>query len=190
MRRAVRAAFVAALLVVLTAACAGVEEGGTDGYISGDGTITTLDPADREKAPELSGVDLEGEEISTADFAGQTIVVNLWGSWCPPCRKEMPMLKEVSDQYADKNVQFLGLLTQDTPAAAKAFNEKIGISYPSIVDDAGENQLAFADSLPSQAIPTTWILDEKGRVAARILDPELDASTLADLIEYVRKSTQ
>ena len=100
------------------------------------------------------------------------------------------MLKEVSEQYADKNVQFLGLLTQDTPAAAKAFNDKLGISYPSIVDDAGENQLAFADSLPSQAIPTTWILDEKGRVAARILDPKLDASTLGELIEYVRKSTQ
>lgn len=189
MSRARWAVVLAALFLAL-GACTGVEEGGADGYISGDGTITTVDPADRSKAPLLTGPDLDGEELSTAEFAGQTVVVNLWGSWCPPCRKEMPMLKEVSEQYADKNVQFLGLVTQDTPASAKAFNDKIGITYPSIMDDAGENQLAFADSLPSQAIPTTWIIDGQGRVAARILDPELDASTLAELIEYVRKSTQ
>jgi len=181
MRRLLAAVLGTALLVTL-AACAGVKEGGDDGYISGDGTITTIDPADRKEAPTLSGVDLDGKELSSEDFAGQTIVVNLWGSWCPPCRKEMPMLKEVSEQYADKNVQFLGLLTQDTPAAAKAFNDKLGISYPSIVDDAGENQLAFADSLPSQAIPTTWILDEKGRVAARILGVA-DKGTLKALIK-------
>ncbi len=189
MRRRVLAGLGAAALLLLTA-CSGVEEGGEGGYISGDGTVTTIDPGDREPAPALSGLDLDGEELSTEDFAGQTIVVNLWGSWCPPCRKEMPILKEVSESYEDSSVQFLGLLTQDKPASARAFNDKIGITYPSIVDDGGENQLAFADSLPSQAIPTTWIIDSEGRVAVRILDPELGASTLTDLIEYVRKSTQ
>jgi len=176
------------LLLALTA-CSGVEEGGAGGYISGDGTVTTVDPADRKDAPELSGVGLDGEKLSSADFEGQILVVNLWGSWCPPCRKEMPVLKEVSES-ADSDVQFLGLLTQDTPASAKAFNDKIGIEYPSIVDDDGRGQLAFADSLPSQAIPTTWIIDADGRVAVRILDPELGARTLTELIEYVRKSTQ
>lgn len=177
-------------LTLALAACSGVEEGGTGGYISGDGTVTTVDPADRKPAPELVGAGLDGEDLSTADFEGKILVVNLWGSWCPPCRKEMPVLKEVSESYADSNVQFLGLLTQDTAASANAFNEKIGIEYPSIVDDDGKGQLAFADSLPSQAVPTTWIIDADGKVAVRILDPELGARTLTELIEYVRKSTQ
>lgn len=177
------------LLGLVLSACGGTQDTGGDGYIGGVKKITLVDAADRVAAPEISGEDLDGKPISTADFAGQTLVMNLWGSWCPPCRAEAPVLKAVSEEMADQGVQFIGMLTQDTQANAKAFNKKADITYPSMYDPAGEYQLAFVDSLPSQAIPTTWVIDPNGKVAARILDDELSEATLRGVIDQVKKST-
>ena len=178
---------VAAALVL--AACSGVgTRGSTGGYVSADGQITTVDPGDRKKAPVLEGKDLDGKDFSTADHAGKVMVVNVWGSWCPPCRAEAPLLQETAEEYADQGVQFLGLNVRDDTAAARAFDERIGAAYPSIVDVANRQQLGFADSLPSQAIPTTCVIDAEGRVAARIVDPQLRASTLTAVIDDVLAS--
>jgi thiol-disulfide isomerase/thioredoxin len=145
--------------------------------------------ADRKKAPVLEGEGLAGRPLSTADFAGKTVVVNLWGPWCAPCLAEAPELNEVATQYADKGVQFVGILTRSKdPSSAIAFNRNKGIVYPSFKDEGGKLELGFNDSLPTLAIPTTWIIDSKGRVAARVLD-KVSASTLANLIDDVQKST-
>lgn len=187
--RSARLVVVALMSLVLSACIGGVEDTGDDGFISGSGEITFVDPGKRQPAPELSGVDLDGNEFSTADLRGKVVVVNLWGSWCPPCRKEAPALKEVSDELADKNVQFVGLLAKDDPAKARAFNAKVGITYPTIDDSAGRNQAAFADTLPSMAIPTTWVIDANGKVAARAM-AELTTATLRALVDQTKKSTQ
>ncbi|MCL8252692.1 TlpA family protein disulfide reductase [Aeromicrobium fastidiosum] len=186
-------AAVATVLVVTTlSACSGAgNRGTTTGFVSGDGSeaITTVDAADREKAPVLEGEGLDGRPLSTADFAGKTIVVNLWGPWCPPCRAEAPALDEVAQEYASKDVQFVGILTRTKdPTSAIAFNRNKGITYPSFADQGGKLELGFNDSLPTLAIPTTWIIDSEGRVAARVID-KISASTLANLIDDVQKST-
>ncbi len=184
------AAVLLALALVVLAACSGRgTEGSTGGYVSASRFVTSVPVEDRTDAPVLEGEDLEGKSISSADFAGKTLVVNVWGSWGPPCRKEAPVLEEVAQQYADRGVQFLGLNVRDQTAAARAFEERIGTTYPSIVDSDGRQQLGFADSLPSQAIPTTWVIDAKGRVAARVIDPELRASTLSGVLDDVLAST-
>lgn len=191
-RRWGRSPVVALVLVLgfLLGACGGgADETGGEGYIGGVKKITPVEPQDRVKAPELAGLDLDGKDISSSDFEGKVLVVNLWGSWCPPCRKEAPVLREVSEELADQNVQFLGILTKDKPAAARAFNDKAGLTYPSVVDNDGSLQLAFADSLPSQAIPTTWVIDRNGKVAARIIDDKLTVATLRDIIAWTKKST-
>jgi thiol-disulfide isomerase/thioredoxin len=176
--------------LALLAACSGAgNRGTTDGFVSGDGSITTVDVADRKDAPVLEGDDLEGNPLSTADFAGKTIVVNLWGPWCPPCRAEADDLDVVAAEYADKGVQFVGILTKaKDPSEAIAFNRNREISYPSFADQGGRLELGFADSLPTAAIPTTWIIDAEGRVAVRILD-KVSASTLANLVDDVQAST-
>jgi thiol-disulfide isomerase/thioredoxin len=188
-----RVAAVGAL--VLVAACGG---GGrdrtTDGYVGADGSknsyVTVLAAADRKAAPVLEGEGLDGKPLSTSEFAGKTLVINLWGPWCPPCRAEAPALKQVSEEYAGKDVQFIGMLTRTPdPSSAVAFNRKKGITYPSFADEGGSLELEFVKTLPTQAIPTTWVIDAKGRVAARIMDPELHASTLAGVIDDVQKST-
>jgi len=193
-RRGARAlaAVVTVLAVMTLAACGGAgNRGTTTGFVSGDGSeaITTVDAADREKAPVLEGEGLDGRPLSTADFAGKTIVVNLWGPWCAPCRAEAPDLDKVATEYESKGVQFVGVLTRSKdPSEAIAFNRNRGITYPSFKDQGGRLELGFNDSLPTLAIPTTWIIDANGRVAARIID-KISASTLANLIDDVQKCT-
>jgi len=181
-------------LVLVSACGGGGRDRTTDGYVGADGSknelVTVVPVAERKPAPKLEGEGLDGKPLSTTDFAGMTLVINLWGPWCPPCRAEAPVLKEISESYAEKDVQFIGMLTR-TPdtSSAIAFNRKKGIAYPSFADEGGSLELEFVDTLPTQAIPTTWVIDAKGRVAARIMDPKLRASTLAGVIDDVQKST-
>lgn len=170
-RSAVAAA--AACLVLLLGGCTGSAEGADavegQGFVSGDGTVAVLDPAERRAAPELSGHTLEGEPLALSDFAGSVVVVNVWASWCGPCREEAPYLQAVADETGDDGVKFLGINTRDDDDAARAFQRRFEISYPSLVDDDGSLLLGFRDTLPPSAIPSTVVVDREGRVAARIL---------------------
>jgi thiol-disulfide isomerase/thioredoxin len=171
--------------ISLLAGCGSVGSGGsTGGYVSGDRTITVVPVADRQPAPELSGVDLNGTRLSSDDLlrTHRVLVVNVWGSWCGPCRREAPVLSAVSKQYAKRGVAFLGLLSRDKPAAASAFVRRFDLNYPSLQDRGGRLQLRFAETLPSQGIPTTWVIDRHGRVAARVL-VEVTKPTLVGLID-------
>lgn len=165
-----------------------VTTGGNDqGYVAGDGQVTVVPAAEREDAPELSGPTLDGGTWSLADQQGKTVVLNVWASWCPPCRAEMPGLQRLSERYADQGVTFAGLDTRDTDAAASAFIENIGVTYPQVVDPDGRLLLAFRDTLPPQAIPSTLIVDDEGRIAARVIGP-ITEPRLAALLDDVLAS--
>lgn len=152
------------------------------GYVAGDGSAVVLPVADRQPAPDISGPTLDGGTWTMADHLGQVVVLNVWASWCAPCRAEAPALEQVSVETADQAVQFVGLNTRDTEAAAKAFVANYGITYPNLVDDDGSLQLAFRDTLPPQSIPSTVFVDAQGRVAARVLG-EIDKSRLQGIID-------
>jgi thiol-disulfide isomerase/thioredoxin len=111
------------------------------------------------------------------------LVLNIWASWCSPCRAEAPALQELSMKHPE--VQFLGVLTRDSLVAARAFVERFGIQYPSLVDDA--ILLKFHGQLTPNAIPTTLIIDTQGRIAARV-SGEVTYSALEDLIEKVKSN--
>ena len=180
-RQRVGLALGSALMVL--AGCASTS-GSTEGFVSSSKTITVVPVAERRPAPELVGLDLQGKPMSSADLRGddRILVVNVWGSWCAPCRREAPVLAEASRHYAKRGVAFLGLLSRDKPATATAFARRFDVTYPSLQDPGGRLQLRFADSLPSQGIPTTWIIDRQGRVAVRVL-AEVTRGTLAGLID-------
>lgn len=171
--------------VAALSGCSGVGTGGsTGGYVSGDRTITVVPVSERKPAPDLAGPDLHGSQLTSAELRAKNrvLVVNVWGSWCAPCRREAPVLSAVSKQYAKRGVAFVGLLSRDKPAAASAFVRRFDLNYPSLQDPGGRLQLRFADTLPSQGIPTTWIIDRHGRVAARVL-VEVTRATLVGLID-------
>lgn len=150
--------------------------------------ITQVRVGDRKPAPVIAGKNLDGRPLSSASFAGKTLVVTVWGSWCGPCRKEAPALAKASRTLSTQGVQLLGVNVQDNPSSAKAFEKTYGITYPSLDDRNQRSLLGFADSLPAQGVPTTWIIDADGKVAARIFTSGLTAATLTNLIEDVRQS--
>ena len=183
MRARVGLAVGSALLVVAGCGSSNGSTGSTEGFVSSNRTITVVPVAERQPAPELAGLDLQGKPMSSAELRGDGIlVVNVWGSWCAPCRREAPVLADASRRYAEREVAFVGLLSRDKPATATAFARRFDVTYPSLQDPGGRLQLRFADSLPSQGIPTTWIIDRKGRVAVRVL-AEVTKGTLDGLID-------
>ena len=109
--------------------------------------------------------------------------MNVWASWCSPCRAEAPALEELSKAHPE--VQFLGVLTRDSLVAARAFVERFSITYPTLTDDA--LLLKFHGQLTPNAIPTTLIIDAQGNIAARI-SGEVTYSALDDLIERVKSN--
>lgn len=156
--------------------------GGEQGFVSGDGSIVALAPSERPTAPDVSGPLLSGGELSLADFRGAVVVLNVWASWCAPCRAEAPDLQAVWEATKDGGVQFIGLDTRDSDAAAAGFVRTYSLTYPQVLDPDGRLQLLFKDSLPPQAIPSTVVLDKEGRVAARSLGA-VSQSQLLGMIE-------
>lgn len=167
-----------------TGSAADVESGGGQGFVSGDGSAQVVAPDDRVELGEVSGTTLEGEPLSIEESAGDVIVLNLWASWCGPCRAEAPALQQASADTRNDGVQFVGINTRDQEAAAIAFEKNFGITYPSLVDDSGELELLVAEAVPLSGIPWTIIVDRDGRVAARILGPTT-YSELTDLVDQV-----
>jgi thiol-disulfide isomerase/thioredoxin len=158
-------------------------EGSNKGYIAGDGSVTEIAEADRGESISFAGIAESGEQVSSEDFDGDVLVVNFWYAACAPCRAEAPVLQELSAEYDGKDAQFIGVNVYDQADTALSFNDKYGITYPSIMDvEDGAVKLAFTGSVPPKAVPTTLVLDKEGRVAARILGQVKEASILDTLI--------
>ncbi|MEV4438043.1 TlpA disulfide reductase family protein [Streptomyces sp. NPDC049577] len=175
-RRTTLLAAGAALAALTLGACG---SGGTKGsgggtqFVQGSGGVSVVeDRGARQEAPELSGKTLDGKDLDVAkDFKGKVVVLNVWGSWCSPCRAEAKNLVAVANDYKDKGVQFVGLDTRDPdPAPAVAFEKEFQVPYPSLYDSSGKLLLRFPKgSLNPQAIPSTIFIDRNGRIAARAL---------------------
>jgi peroxiredoxin len=142
-----------------------VNNGGEFRFVQGTAAGEVIPAAERASAPEFTGRLLDGSDFSSTDLAGDVAVLNFWGSWCAPCRVESPQFQQVHTEVADSGVQFLGVNVKDTEQLAGAFLASKGITFPSLFDPKGEVALAFRD-YPANAIPSTIVLDDAGRVAA------------------------
>ena len=189
-RAAIRiAAALVAVLILASCARTGADEqsrsAGQVGYPDVPRNLTRVPPDQRKELPTVSGPVLgSNQTISTQDYRGKVVVINVWGSWCPPCRKEAPDLQSASVETKDV-AQFVGITSKDyDPAPAEAFVRSFEITYPSIYDPTGKVLLAFAGDLPPSAIPSTMIIDREGRLAVRVLS-EVSKITLVDMINDV-----
>ncbi len=175
-----------AAAALLTGCSAGVSSERSDGgYVQGEFGITVVLPEDRVAAPAVAGETVDGGEVALADFAGRPVVVNVWFADCPPCREEADDLVEAERELRADGVEFLGVNIRDDAGGAAAFQRDFGIPWPSIYDPTSAQLLGFRDSLPAAAVPTTWVIDSEGRVAARIVDEIRSAKTLVDLVDEV-----
>ncbi|MGL5857070.1 MAG: TlpA family protein disulfide reductase [Angustibacter sp.] len=190
--RLVRAAGVVVVLGIGACGADGADSGtvsgqaqqqGGRGYVAGDGRIEQIAPSDRTTTIELRGNTLQGMPLDTSTWRGDVVVVNTWGSWCPPCNAEAPALARLSRQYADRGVRFVGVNLREGPQTGQAFVERFGLDYPSLAWDGGGVVLQLKGKA-STAPPVTLVLDRQGRYAARI-SGEVEGSVLSGLLDDV-----
>lgn len=192
MRRALFAALAASALVL--AGCTSEADplaeqfrtGTGQNYISGDGALTIVAPDSRATPVMFEGPLDVGGSFSNGDYAGQVVVVNFWYAGCPPCRLEAKDLELLHQQFLDQGVVFIGVNIMDQGPTALTFADEFGVTYPSILDvNDGAVRLAFAGQVAPNAVPTTLVLDQQSRVAARISGLLTDPDVLARIIEDV-----
>ncbi len=145
--------------------------------------VAEFAPAERGAPITLAGQTLDGEELAIADLRGKPVVLNVWGSWCAPCRKEAPDLKAAAADFKGR-ASFVGINVQDNSSSARAFETTFGITYPSLDDSSGASLLSLRDTVPLKAVPSTIVLDREGRVSARAIGAVREA-TLSALIRTV-----
>lgn len=136
-----------------------------------DGTVA---PRFRLPTPDGEGT------IDIQDFAGRSVVLNFWASWCAPCREEAPHLQGAWQEYRGRGIQFIGVNHKDERSAALAFQRETGVTYPSGFDPAG--RVATRYSLVG--IPTTLVIRDDGVIAYRFLG-KVDAGTLRAALDRV-----
>lgn len=177
-RRRAAAAMTAVLLGAAAVGCAGgddaVAQGGTFEFVSPGGQIDIFydPPQNRGRPGTIRGPDLmdPNRTLSLDDFAGQVVVVNVWGQWCGPCRTEMPELQQVYDATRAEGVAFLGIDVRDNNRqAAVDFIVDRNVTFPSIYDPAMRTMIALGARYPTTVIPSTIVLDRGHRVAAVFL---------------------
>ena len=158
----------AAVFVLLVAAVVVTVLTQGNGQASANDNMVTYAAGHRPAAPEFTATSLTGTPINFASYRGKVVVLNVWGSWCDPCRSEGQTLKYLDEEYGPKGVAFLGDDVEDTPTNALGFLRGEGITYPSVNDsnEAVEQRLSLA--VPIAATPTTLVIDKTGHIAGLI----------------------
>ncbi|MBN9108967.1 MAG: TlpA family protein disulfide reductase [Pseudonocardia sp.] len=190
-------ALVALLAVLVVAGCGttgkdAVATGQEFQFVAPGGKTTIMydPPSSRGALPTLSGESLlePGRTIGTDDYKGKVLVVNIWGSWCGPCRAEAPDLEFSLEQTGGQGVDMLGIDVRDDRAAATDFVRDRGLKYQSIFDPPGRT-LAALSGYPRNTVPSTIVLDRQHRVAAVFLT-RVQPSDLVPLLMRVAAEPQ
>ncbi len=152
------------------------------------GTLATLPPltvpdvADEGEVAADFAVDLyDGSRFVLSEHLatdGRPVFLNLWASWCVPCRNEMPAIDAAADRYP--GVYFLGIAVEDDPQAAEAFAEELGVDYPLGFDETDQVSVAY----PHFGLPATFLIGEDGTLAGRVFG-EVTESQIDELLAGV-----
>jgi len=161
------AALAVAALAVAGCSSAGDDGGADRGYVSGDSAVLPVPANERREPVQLAGETVDGAQLDLASLRGKPVVLNVWRSDCAPCRKEAGELRAAATELGARNASFVGLNTDDQLASAKSFERTFAVGYPSLFDP-GDLLISLRGSVPPNALPTTLVLDRRGRIAARV----------------------
>ena len=149
------------------------------GYVGGLGAESTPVPGyvsrQPQRAPGFRVQRLGGGTLTLSDQAGTPIVLNLWASWCIPCREEMPAIERTALRHPD--VRFIGVAVQDIESASEAFATETGVSFDLGIDDG-----SVIDAYPTVGLPTTWFIDRNGMIVGQRFG-EMTEAELTDRVE-------
>jgi len=116
-----------------------------------------------ESLPEFSMLDPDGEERHIDEWEGDILVINFWGTWCAPCREEVPLLIELQEEYADRDVTVLGIAL-DEAEPVKRFAEDFGINYPLLVGENKTLEVLEAFGSATLGLPHTFVVNREGKI--------------------------
>jgi len=170
----------AAVVVLLVAALVVTVFTHGNSSSASDDNMVAYPAGHRPAAPDFSATSLTGTPINFASYRGKIVVLNIWGSWCGPCRGEGQTLKYLDEEYGPQGIAFLGDDIQDTPANALSFLHGEDITYPSVNDANGAVEERLAIAVPVNGAPTTLVIDKTGHIAGMIDGPATypDVTTL------------
>ncbi|MBV8720866.1 MAG: TlpA family protein disulfide reductase [Candidatus Eremiobacteraeota bacterium] len=113
-----------------------------------------------QTAPAFDLLDDSGKPVSLVRYRGDVVIMNLWASWCPPCRAEMPDLQRLADAYRGRGLAIVGVNEGESPQRARAFADSLRIAFPIWIDD----QQRYGRAYDALGLPTTVIVGRDGKV--------------------------
>ena len=157
--------------------------------VPADATTGGLIPSPRVGffAPDFTLESLSGDQVSLSDLRGKVIVLNLWASWCPPCRAEMPALQRVYQENHERGLEVLAvnMTAQDNIAAVEAFVQEFELTFPILLDTSGE----VGNRYLMRALPTTFFIDQDGAIQRVIVGGPMSEVTLQSTVEQLLQET-
>ncbi len=161
MNRAIRFFFLGFVLILLVS-CDAVSVTGDSSASAAKKYDLLISQVEREPVPNLEFMTFDGKRFDVKDHIGKPVVINFWASWCGPCRLEASVFEHAYKKYnASAGVVFVGIAVQDREEAAKNFVKEFSVTYPNGIDETG----VIGGVFNIFAIPQTFILDKKGRIA-------------------------
>jgi thiol-disulfide isomerase/thioredoxin len=156
---------IAVMLFLASCGGTGIVTGDQTGFVAADGSAVVLEVSQRQLATNLQAKSVDGSvDWQLSDETGNILLLNTWGPWCAPCRKELPILQNVQDQFAKDGVKVIGMATRTNQAAVELFISQKEISYLQLADFDSAVMVQL-DGVPSTTVPSTVFIDRKGRIA-------------------------
>lgn len=135
-----------------------------------------------DKAPNFELRDMNGESVKLSDYEGQGVFLNFWGTWCPPCKKEMPYIEKHSKEFTKKGVQVLSVNIGESEFKVNTFINQYGLTFPVLID---KNKSVSRNSYNVVPLPTTMLIDENG-VIKQIVTREMSEAEIVSLMESIQ----
>ena len=136
-------------------------------------------------APDFTAETIDGETVRLSDLRDKVVLVNIWASWCPPCRAEMPAIERTYQAYKDKGFVVLAIdsTVQDTAANAQAFVNENKLSFPILMDETGEITRLYH----VQSLPTSFFIGSDGIIREVVVGGPMAQALLSSRVEKLLK---
>jgi len=138
-------------------------------------------PKEGFTAPDFTLDLLDGGQLTLSELRGHPVVLNLWASWCLPCRSEMPAIERVHQRYKDEGLIVVGLnlTSQDSESDARAFVQELGLTFPIVLDRDGSVSVRYQ----LLGLPTTYFIDQSGIIRSVVVGGPMSEATIQSNVE-------
>ncbi|MFS0687946.1 thiol-disulfide oxidoreductase ResA [Sporosarcina sp. 179-K 8C2 HS] len=137
--------------------------------------------AEGDKAPDFELVDLEGNKHRLSDYRGEGVFLNFWGTWCPPCKREMPYIENQYNAFKEKGVHVLSVNIAESDLKVDTFRDQYGLTFPIVIDKKKDVKELY-NIVP---LPTTFLIDKDGRIT-KVITTEMTEDEIISYMESIQ----